>query len=91
MNAVAPGTIYSETAASNYSIDVFEMARPEIPAKRTGTPEEVELLVQYLKILFSPNNFCWVSKNNIVDISLSLCFVVVLADFFFRVAPVEVS
>ena len=42
MNAVAPGTIYSETAASNYSIDVFEMARPEIPAKRTGTPEEVE-------------------------------------------------
>ena len=41
VNAVAPGTIYSPTASANYAVDVFEMARPEIPAWRTGTVEEV--------------------------------------------------
>ncbi len=41
VNAVAPGVIFSSTASSNYAVDVFSIARSEIPAKRTGTPEEV--------------------------------------------------
>jgi peroxisomal trans-2-enoyl-CoA reductase len=41
VNAVAPGVIYSTTASANYSVNVFEMAKPHIPAKRLGTPDEV--------------------------------------------------
>ena len=41
MNAVAPGIIFSKTAADNYNVDVFSMAEPFIPAKRVGTPQEV--------------------------------------------------
>ena len=48
VNAVAPGIIFSQTAADNYAVDVFEMARPEIPAKRLGTPEEVSSAVCFL-------------------------------------------
>lgn len=43
VNAVAPGVIYSDTAKKNYGdTDVFEMARTEIPAKRTGKTQEVD-------------------------------------------------
>ena len=31
VNAVSPGTIFSQTASDNYAIDVFEMAKPHIP------------------------------------------------------------
>ena len=36
VNAVSPGTIFSQTASDNYAIDVFQMAIPHIPAKRLG-------------------------------------------------------
>ena len=48
VNAVAPGTIYSSTARDNYAFDVFEMARPHIPAKRLGTPDEIAAAVCFL-------------------------------------------
>jgi len=49
VNAVAPGVVYSPTASKNYGdLDVFEEARPEIPAKRTGTVEEVSSAVCFL-------------------------------------------
>ncbi|XP_022237673.1 peroxisomal trans-2-enoyl-CoA reductase-like, partial [Limulus polyphemus] len=49
VNAVAPGnSIYSETAAKNYPIDVFERVKPHLPAKRLGTPEEVSAAVCFL-------------------------------------------
>lgn len=43
VNAVAPGSsIYSPTAAANYgNVNVFELTRGEIPAKRLGTTQEV--------------------------------------------------
>ena len=41
VNAVAPGIIYSKSASDNYQLDVFNLAKPEIPAKRLGTPDEV--------------------------------------------------
>ena len=41
VNAVAPGIIFSQTARDNYAVDVFAMAEPHIPAKRLGTPQEV--------------------------------------------------
>lgn len=41
INAVAPGVIYSETAAANYPMPVFATAQSHIPAKRVGLPEEV--------------------------------------------------
>ena len=34
VNAVAPGTIFSKTAADNYQMDVFEMVKPHIPGKQ---------------------------------------------------------
>lgn len=48
VNAVAPGTIYSETAAKNYPIDVFEIVKEHLPAKRLGTPQEVSAVVCFL-------------------------------------------
>ena len=48
VNAVAPGTIFSQSARDNYAFDVFELARPQIPAKRLGTPEEIAAAVCYL-------------------------------------------
>ncbi len=48
VNAVAPGTIFSQTARDNYAFDVFEMAKPHIPAKRLGTPEEIAASVCFL-------------------------------------------
>ncbi|XP_014769608.1 peroxisomal trans-2-enoyl-CoA reductase isoform X2 [Octopus bimaculoides] len=49
VNAVAPGIIYSKTAAANYgNTDVFTMCRPLIPAKRLGQPEEVSAAVCFL-------------------------------------------
>ena len=48
INAVAPGTIFSQTARDNYAYDVFEAAKPYIPAKRLGTPEEVAAAVCFL-------------------------------------------
>ena len=41
VNCVAPGVIFSQTARDNYAFDVFGAAKPGIPAKRLGTPEEV--------------------------------------------------
>ena len=43
VNCVAPGVIFLQTARDNYSFDVFDLAKPGIPAKRLGTPEEVVL------------------------------------------------
>merc|ERR1719266_2672918 len=48
VNAVAPGTIFSQSARDNYAYDVFEAAKPHIPAKRLGTPEEVSSAVCFL-------------------------------------------
>lgn len=52
INAVAPGSsIYSDTAAANYSANapnVFLAQIPNIPAKRLGTPEEVSASVCFL-------------------------------------------
>ena len=36
VNAVSPGTIFSQTASDNYAFDVFQVAIPHIPAKRLG-------------------------------------------------------
>ena len=41
VNCVAPGVVFSQTARDNYAFDVFSAAKPHIPAKRLGTPEEV--------------------------------------------------
>ena len=43
VNCVAPGVIFSQTARDNYAFDVFGAAKPGIPAKRLGTPEEVRM------------------------------------------------
>ena len=43
VNCVASGVIFSQTARDNYAFDVFGAAKPGIPAKRLGTPEEVNL------------------------------------------------
>ena len=48
VNAVAPGTIFSQTARDNYAFDVFELARPNVPAKRLGTPDEIASAVCFL-------------------------------------------
>ena len=48
VNCVAPGIVYSDTARSNYPVDVFDMAKPEIPAQRLGTPDEVAAAVTFL-------------------------------------------
>ena len=43
VNAVAPGVIYSDTAAKNYDPDgkFLRSLAPLLPAHRLGTPEEV--------------------------------------------------
>ena len=43
---MAPGVIFSQTARDNYAFDVFGAAKPGIPAKRLGTPEEVKICKQ---------------------------------------------
>ncbi len=48
VNAVAPGIIASKTAADNYGIDVFAIARPAVPSKRPGIPDEVSGVVAFL-------------------------------------------
>ncbi|GFS34578.1 peroxisomal trans-2-enoyl-CoA reductase [Nephila pilipes] len=49
VNAIAPGhSIYSETAAKNYPIDVFSIVKDNVPAKRLGLPEEVSAAVCFL-------------------------------------------
>ncbi|XP_007908523.1 peroxisomal trans-2-enoyl-CoA reductase [Callorhinchus milii] len=51
VNAVAPGTIFSETAIANYGElgpEIFKCAIPKIPAKRLGVPEEVSSVVCFL-------------------------------------------
>ena len=47
VNCVAPGVIFSQTARDNYAtdFDVFDVAKPGIPAKRVGTPDEVILRI----------------------------------------------
>ena len=50
VNAVAPGVIYSETAAKNYD-EAGEFLRslaPQLPPQRLGTPEEVAAAVTFL-------------------------------------------
>jgi len=49
MNCVAPGTIYSDTAAANYADpEMFKKAIPMIPQHRLGTVEEVSSAVCFL-------------------------------------------
>jgi len=48
VNCVAPGVIFSQTARDNYAFDVFGAAKPGIPAKRLGTPEEISAAVCFL-------------------------------------------
>ncbi|XP_069472901.1 peroxisomal trans-2-enoyl-CoA reductase-like isoform X1 [Ambystoma mexicanum] len=50
INSVAPGTIFSETAAANYTdgIGLFKHYIPKIPAKRLGLPEEISPMVCFL-------------------------------------------
>ncbi|XP_061182660.1 peroxisomal trans-2-enoyl-CoA reductase-like isoform X2 [Saccostrea echinata] len=48
VNAVAPGVVYSKTAAANYCTDVFGHSIPNIPAKRLGTPAEISAAVCFL-------------------------------------------
>jgi len=47
VNNVAPGTVYSPTAAANYPFDVFSYQRPFIPFKRLGTVEEISAAVMF--------------------------------------------
>ena len=53
VNCIAPGVIFSQTARDNYAFDVFSAAKPGIPAKRLGTPEEVSFFINRRK-----TNFC---------------------------------
>jgi len=48
INSVAPGTIYSETAAANYDPSLFKKVVTCLPMKRLGTPEEVSSIVCFL-------------------------------------------
>ena len=49
VNAVAPGVIYSDTAASNYgSPDFLRSMVSKIPARRLGVPSEVSAAVCFL-------------------------------------------
>lgn len=51
MNAVAPGIIYSEQAAANYTGQhkgLLQSAAKRTPAKRVGVPEEVSAAVCFL-------------------------------------------
>ena len=48
INSVAPGTIYSSTAAANYPTDVFSAGLKVQPSGRLGVPEEVASAVCFL-------------------------------------------
>ena len=48
VNAVAPGVIYSATAAANYPENIFAKYASELPAQRCGTPDEVAAAVCFL-------------------------------------------
>ena len=48
VNAVAPGVIYSDTAAANYPPGFLEKTIRDLPAQRLGTPEEVSSAVAFL-------------------------------------------
>jgi len=48
INSVAPGSIYSPTAAANYPDDVFAMTKQLQPMCRHGCPEEVSAMVCFL-------------------------------------------
>jgi peroxisomal trans-2-enoyl-CoA reductase len=48
VNAVAPGVIYSDTAAANYPPGFLESVAADLPYHRLGTPEEVSSAVTYL-------------------------------------------
>jgi peroxisomal trans-2-enoyl-CoA reductase len=48
VNAVAPGIIYSPTAADNYPPGFLEAMKADVPAHRLGTPEEVSAAVCFL-------------------------------------------
>jgi peroxisomal trans-2-enoyl-CoA reductase len=51
VNAVAPGVIFSPTAAANYALSnptLFDDAVEAIPARRCGTPEEVSAAAVWL-------------------------------------------
>ncbi|XP_040069966.1 peroxisomal trans-2-enoyl-CoA reductase-like [Ixodes scapularis] len=48
VNAVAPGAIYSATAAKNYERRIFDEAPARMAAKRAGTPQEVSSAVCFL-------------------------------------------
>lgn len=50
INSVAPGVIYSETAAANYKDhpDLFDSVTKSLPTKRTGSVEEISGLVCFL-------------------------------------------
>ncbi|KAH6936977.1 hypothetical protein HPB50_024913 [Hyalomma asiaticum] len=48
VNAVMPGVIYSESAAKNYQGDLFGTIRPRLPAKRSGTTQELSSAVCFL-------------------------------------------
>ena len=52
INAVAPGIIYSDTAAAHYKgdapEDIFEASKVRIPARRLGTTAEVSSIVCFL-------------------------------------------
>ncbi|XP_065053360.1 peroxisomal trans-2-enoyl-CoA reductase-like [Rhopilema esculentum] len=49
INSVAPGTIYSDSAAANYpDPELFNKALSALPLKRLGTTEEVSALVCFL-------------------------------------------
>ena len=48
INSVAPGTIYSPTAAANYPTDVFSASLKVQPSGRLGVPEEISSAVCFL-------------------------------------------
>jgi peroxisomal trans-2-enoyl-CoA reductase len=48
INAIAPGVIYSPTAAANYEGETFFASLSSIPAKRIGTTQEVSGMVCFL-------------------------------------------
>ena len=48
VNAVAPGVIYSDTAAANYPPGFLASVASDLPYHRLGTPQEVSSAVTYL-------------------------------------------
>ena len=71
VNAVAPGVIFSRSAAENYADPnmLVSMARG-IPAQRLGTPEEVAAAVSFL---LSPSASYITGTTLRVDGGSSLC------------------